>query len=363
MNRYKYILFELDGTLTDPFEGITKSVQYALNAFGIKDEPLEKLKKFIGPPLKESFMEFYGLDSRQADLAVAKYRERFSDVGIYENQVYDGIPELLGFLRDHGFVLAIASSKPEVFVERILEHFHIRQYFDQVYGSFLDGRRTRKSEVIRAALKGLQVEDFCQAVMVGDRFHDVEGAREAGISCIGVGFGYGGREELEQAGAAAVADTVEQLGMLITHPEEDIMEPLMHLFRRVWRIHGMALDQVTASRGINTSQMKMLGHIFHHEGISQRQLASDLQLSPPSIAVTAKKLEKMGYIDRQMDEKDNRLNILKTTSKGKELLSQTWEAFTDVDIHMFKDFSPEEINQLSSFYERIRDNLEALIEK
>lgn len=363
MNRYKYILFDLDGTLTDPYEGITKSVQYALNVFGIKAEPLEKLKKFIGPPLKESFMEFYGLDSQQADQAVAKYRERFADVGIFENRLYDGIPEVLSFLKDRGYVLAIASSKPEVFVERILEHFHIRQYFDQVYGSFLDGRRTKKSEVIRAALEGLQVKDKCLAVMVGDRFHDVEGAREAGIPCIGVSFGYGGREELEQAGALGVADTVEQMCIMLTHPEEDVMEPLMRLFRRVWRVHGMALDQVTASRGINTSQMKMLGHIFHHEGISQRQLASDLQLSPPSIAVTAKKLEKMGYIHRQMDEKDNRLNILRTTPKGKELLSQTWEAFTDVDIHMFKDFSPEELKQLYSFYERIRDNLEELMEK
>lgn len=211
MKKYKYLLFDLDGTLTDPYEGITKSVRYALDAFGIKDEPLEKLKKFIGPPLKESFMEFYGFEEAQATDAVAKYRERFNDTGIYENRLYNGIAPLLCQLKQSGYVLAIASSKPTVFVERILEYFHIDSYFDNVTGSFLDGRRTKKSEVIEAVIAALHITDRGEALMIGDRLHDVRGAKEAGLDCLGVAFGYGGREELEKAGATAVADTVEQL--------------------------------------------------------------------------------------------------------------------------------------------------------
>lgn len=139
---------------------------------------------------------------------------------------------------------------------------------------------------------------------------------------------------------------------------EEILDPLMHLFRHVWRLHGNALDNVTVSQGIYKSQMKMLGHIFHHEGISQRELASRLEISPPSIAVTAKKLEKMGYIQRKMDEKDNRMNILNTTPEGRELLGKTWKKFTDVDVRMFDGFGAEELMELKSFYERIQANLE-----
>lgn len=209
---YKYILFDLDGTLTDPFEGITRSVQYALNAFGVKDEPLEALKRFIGPPLKASFMEFYGFDSDTAVAVVEKYRERFADIGIYENRLFDGIPQMLEKLKKTGHVLAIASSKPTVYVERILQHFHIRQYFDHVMGSELDGRRTDKKEVVQAVLSDLHIEkNSREAIMVGDRFHDVQGARACGLDCVGVTFGYGGKDELVQAGAAAVVDTVDAL--------------------------------------------------------------------------------------------------------------------------------------------------------
>ena len=141
---------------------------------------------------------------------------------------------------------------------------------------------------------------------------------------------------------------------------EQILKPLLHLFRHVWRIHGNALDQVTVRQGIYKSQMKMLGHIFHHEGISQRELASQLEISPPSIAVTAKKLEKMGYIERKMDEKDNRMNILNTTQAGRELLGKTWKQFTDVDVRMFDGFCPDELMELKSYYERIQANLERI---
>lgn len=217
MSKYKYILFDLDGTLTDPYEGITKSVQYALNAFGIKDEPLPKLKKFIGPPLKESFMEYYGFDSAKAETAVEKYRERFRDTGIFENQIYDGAETLLSFLKDNGFILAIASSKPTEFVERILEHFHIRNYFDNVTGSFMDGRRTKKSEVVGAVLEALGITEKAQVLMVGDRYHDVEGAAAVGVDCAGVSFGYGGWEELEAAGATVVVDNFNDLKNFIAN--------------------------------------------------------------------------------------------------------------------------------------------------
>ena len=154
-----YILFDLDGTLTDPKEGITKSVQYALSAFGIEVTNLDELEPFIGPPLKDSFMEFYGMDEPTALRAIEKYRERFQDKGLFENRLYDGVPELLRKLKGNHKKVAIASSKPTVFVERILEYFDIRRYFDVVVGSELDGTRTEKSEVVAEALRQLYGEE------------------------------------------------------------------------------------------------------------------------------------------------------------------------------------------------------------
>ena len=144
----KYILFDLDGTLTDPKEGITKSFQYALKHMGIVEENLDALEKVIGPPLKDSFVEFYGMKEDDALEAVEKYRERFKTIGMYENEIFDGIKEMLEKLQKEGFLLAIASSKPTVFVEQICEHFEIKQYFHHIVGSFLDGRRGRKEEVV-----------------------------------------------------------------------------------------------------------------------------------------------------------------------------------------------------------------------
>ncbi len=212
---YKYILFDLDGTLTDSFEGITKCVQYALNSYGIKDEPLEKLKVFIGPALKDSFMSFYGFSEEDALAATAKYRERFKDIGIYENKVYDGIPELLKKLKEKGYVMAIASSKPTVFVERILEYFNIKEYFSCVMGSLMNGIRGKKCDVIQAVFEELKITDKSQVLMVGDRLHDVEGAKQMNVDCLGVSYGFGGREELETAGATYVVDTVEEMEALL----------------------------------------------------------------------------------------------------------------------------------------------------
>lgn len=213
-----YLLFDLDGTLTDPKIGITTCVQYALASFGIEEPDLDKLEPFIGPPLKDSFMEFYGFDEQKAEQAVAKYRERFKDTGIFENKVYQGIPEMLKKLKEAGKRLAVASSKPTVFVERILEHFSIREYFDVVVGSELDGTRAEKPEIVATAMLKLygNIPDYTgekkkKTVMIGDRKFDVEGAKAAKITSVAVAYGYGSVEELEASGADHIVRNVEEL--------------------------------------------------------------------------------------------------------------------------------------------------------
>ena len=198
----KYLLFDLDGTLTDPKVGICTCVQYALSSFGIEEPDIDKLEPFIGPPLKDSFMQFYQMSEAQAEAAVAKYRERFSDVGLFENTLYEGVPHMLQALCGKGMFLAVASSKPTVFVERILEHFQIRKYFKVVVGSELDGRRVNKDEVVGEALRQLfgdKPVDKAQVYMIGDRRFDVEGAKAMGVESVGVTYGYGGMEELREA--------------------------------------------------------------------------------------------------------------------------------------------------------------------
>lgn len=210
----KYLLFDLDGTLTDPKVGITTCVQYALRSLGIEEPDLDKLEPFIGPPLKESFMQFYGLDEAQALAAVEKYRERFKDIGLFENEVYKGIPKMLRTLRDMGMHLAVASSKPTVFVERILKHFHLEAYFEAIVGSELDGTRVNKDEVVQEALnrlfKGEPIERQ-QVYMIGDRKFDVEGAKAQGIESVAVAYGYGDVEELKEAKADYIVYSVGEL--------------------------------------------------------------------------------------------------------------------------------------------------------
>lgn len=205
------ILFDLDGTLTDPKIGITRSVQYALRAFGIHVEDLDSLEIYIGPPLNVSFMKFHGLSEDQAMQAIIKYREYFTDIGIFENCVYEGIEDMLAGLKAAGKRLFIATSKPEIFARRILEHFGLIQYFDDVCGATMDLSRSKKEDVIRYTLEKNNILDYSNAVMVGDRCHDAEGAKAVGIASIGVLFGYGSREEHEEAGADRIADSVEEL--------------------------------------------------------------------------------------------------------------------------------------------------------
>jgi len=214
---FQTILFDLDGTLTDPREGITKSVQYALEHFGIEEPDLEKLEFFIGPPLKEEFMRYCGFDETKGREAVDKYRERFSTIGLFENKMFEGVDGMLETLKESGKKIAVASSKPTIFVERILAHFNIQKYFDVIVGSELDGTRTDKAEVVAEALRQLGVEQACREsiVMVGDRKHDVMGARKEGVDSIGVLFGFGGRKELEEAGAAHIVASVTELTTLL----------------------------------------------------------------------------------------------------------------------------------------------------
>ena len=206
-----YLLFDLDGTLTNPQEGITKCVQHALRAFGIEEPDLEKLIPFIGPPLIQSFMEFYTMSEEDARKAVAVYRERFSTVGLFENFPYPGIADMLAELKAQGKILAVASSKPTIYVRRILEKFELAPYFNVIEGSYLDGTRVDKKEVIAEVLSQLDNPSADDLLMIGDRKFDVIGAREMGFGCVGVRFGFAAPDELEQSGAVYIADTVRDL--------------------------------------------------------------------------------------------------------------------------------------------------------
>lgn len=209
--RYEYILFDLDGTLTDPVVGITNSLMYALRKYGIEINDRRELYKCIGPPLTDSFENFFGFSKTEAKNAVEYYREYYREKGIFENVVYDGVETLLKTLKDNGRTLLLATSKPKVFAERILEHFKIDGYFTFVAGSNLDGTRVKKGEVIKYALENCKNIAPTKAVMIGDREHDITGAKEAGIDSIGVLFGYGSRDELEKAGADKIVESVAEL--------------------------------------------------------------------------------------------------------------------------------------------------------
>lgn len=208
---YDYFLFDLDGTLTDPGLGITNSVAYALGKYGITVEDRRELYPFIGPPLRQSFSEFYGFDEEKTKEAVAFYREYFSEKGLFENEVYEGIPEVLSQLKQAGKKLLVATSKPEEFTNRILEHFGLAEYFDFVAGATMDETRNEKADIIAYALEQIADADKSKIVMVGDRKFDILGARENGIDSIGVLYGYGPRAELEEAQATYIAEKPEDL--------------------------------------------------------------------------------------------------------------------------------------------------------
>ncbi len=213
--KYENIFFDLDGTLTDSGEGIMNSVQYALKKFGIEESDRENLRLFIGPPLIDSFMRCYGFDHEKAVKAVEYYREYFAPKGIYENRPYDGIPEMMAALKTEGKKLYLATSKPEPYATEIVRHFGLIEFLDGLYGSTMTEKRTKKEDVIAYALEQTGL-DKDEVVMVGDRNHDIIGAKANGVCSVGVLFGYGSREELTEAGADVIVETVNDLRNILT---------------------------------------------------------------------------------------------------------------------------------------------------
>lgn len=205
---YKYIFFDLDGTLTDPGEGIKNSVVYALNKYNITVNDKFKLDEFIGPPLQDSFKNFYGFNDEKAMEAVSYYREYFKDKGLYENIVYPNIYNLLNELKTQNKILVVATSKPEIFTKKILKHFELDKYFSFVSGATLDGLKSKKADIIKYAINELKIEDKSEIIMIGDRKHDIIGANQNDIDSIGVLYGYGDVDELTKANATYIAKDV-----------------------------------------------------------------------------------------------------------------------------------------------------------
>lgn len=207
----KYLFFDLDGTISDSSLGIVNACQYALGQLGIEEPDRESLLRFIGPPLIDSFQEYYGFDYGKAKDAVKLYREYYRQGGLYENTMYEGIPEMLEELQKKGYHIIMATSKPQEFAELILKHFGIYDRFELVSGAGMDGTRDKKAHVIEYALKQLNIRDVAEVLMIGDREHDVLGAAEFGIECMGVLYGFGNEAEFESAGAKYMVQTVEDI--------------------------------------------------------------------------------------------------------------------------------------------------------
>lgn len=217
--KYKYIFFDLDGTISDSGPGIIKSAAYALEKFGIIETDEKKLGRFVGPALIDSFQEFYGLTEEQARQGVIYYRERYKPIGLYENTVYPGIEELLKKLKADGYMIVVATSKPEVMAVDVLKYFKLADYFDLIAGATLDETRLKKSQVLEYAIEKCGITDTSEILMVGDRNFDVLGAAAFDIKCLGVLYGYGSEEELLTAGAVSLANTPEEIYQYIKNCE------------------------------------------------------------------------------------------------------------------------------------------------
>ena len=209
---YELIIFDLDGTLTDPKIGITASHQYALAAFGINEE-LENLQKFIGSPIRDVYRNHYDLSESDTERAAAMFNEYFAQTGIFENEIYPGIPALLQKLKEEGRTLAVATNKAKFYAVKIIEYFYLDSYFDFVSGDELDGSLTKngKGNVIHIAIDSLDPQHKMSAAMIGDRQHDMKGANDNGIVGIGALWGFGSRAELESSGAAALVQSPDEL--------------------------------------------------------------------------------------------------------------------------------------------------------
>ena len=211
----KLILFDMDGTLTDSGLGIMNSAQHALKKYGKEVDDLSELTCFIGPPLPKQFEIFCGFSEEESMRAVSYFREYYVEKGIYENSVYDGIRELLQMLKDAGFKLAVATSKPENLALVVTEYFDLTKYFDFIGGSLMSGKRTVKAEVISHVLSQFKDIDKEEVIMVGDTHYDVIGAKELGLHSIGVLYGYGREEDIKNAGPDYIASTPADVGNYI----------------------------------------------------------------------------------------------------------------------------------------------------
>ena len=211
MNSYDTVLFDLDGTLIESKLGITKSVQYSLSKFGFVENNLNDLEKFIGPPLQGSFQKYYNLNEKESWAAVEYYREYFDKKGIFENNIYDGIPELLNILKSQGKILEIATSKPTYYAKKIIENYKLDSYFAHIVGSHKNLTRISKTEIIEHALSLLRDVNKKKVIMIGDKEHDIIGAKNNNIDSIGVGYGYGSKEELEGARPTYIIPSVREL--------------------------------------------------------------------------------------------------------------------------------------------------------
>lgn len=214
--KYKYILFDLDGTITESGTGIINSVEYALKKMSIEVKNKDILKRFIGPPLKDSFMNICGMNVKDAEQAVRFYREYFSDKGMFENKVYDGFIDTIKILKSSGRILAVATSKPEEYAKRIADKLGFKEYFDKICGATMDDSRSAKADVISYTLETMGLTEHKDMIlMVGDKENDIHGAKENGIDSMGVLYGYGEQKELEDAGALYIARTVKDIADII----------------------------------------------------------------------------------------------------------------------------------------------------
>lgn len=211
MKHYDVVLFDLDGTIIDSGKGVLNAVKYALNYYGDPVPPMEELRKFMGPPLKESFMEICGYSPEKAMEAISVYRQYYQEIGIHENDVYEGMPELIADLKSDGRCVIVATSKPEKFARIILEELGIAQHFTYIAGADMAETRAEKEQVLAYALEENGITDYSRVLMVGDRKFDINGAKAFGFDSLGVLFGYGSREEFEAAGATYIVNTVGEL--------------------------------------------------------------------------------------------------------------------------------------------------------
>ncbi len=218
---YKYILFDLDGTIIDSRSGIIKSAKFALDKMGVPETQMVNMERIIGPPLKFAFREFFNLSEDFIEKATEYYREYYKDKGIFDCVMYDGIEQMLISLKIQGYILALATSKPVVFASRILEHFGISHYFDAIVGASLDESLLDKAAIISLTCEELSIFNTAHAIMVGDRKFDIAGATAHQMDSIGVLYGFGNLEEFQNAEASYVVNNVEELHQLLSFLKED----------------------------------------------------------------------------------------------------------------------------------------------